>query len=92
MTKSKFDTYEKELLKSVENNEWNSTSNIEQEKRNLKKYANNTVAKMLKISIDVNEQDILQIKRKSIEYGVPYNVLLQSLIHNFATGKLKLNI
>ena len=92
MAKQKLDNYEKELLETVENNQWQSVSDIEQEKLNLKKYANYTLEKMQKINLEIYEQDLLQIKRKSVEFGVPYNVLLQSLIHNFATGKLKLTV
>ena len=39
-----------------------------------------------------SEADILKLKSKSIEVGIPYQTIINALIHNYATNKLKLTI
>ena len=92
MKKYKLDEYENEILTSVENNEWKSIDNLEEEKMKLKNYVKFTTEKMMQIKIDIPEKDMLFLKRKSFENGVPFEIILRSVIHNFAIGKLKINI
>jgi len=83
----KLDEFEKEILESVENNEWISKDNIDKRKKELKSY----IKKKKAISIRVNESDIYEIKKKALENGVPYQNLIQILLHQYAQNRINLS-
>ena len=84
------DDYETELLQSVENGEWQSRGNIDERMKELQSYVKNQKKKA--ISIRVSENDIYELKKKALESGVPYQNIIQMLIHQFASNKIKMNI
>ena len=84
------DEYETELLQSVENGEWQSRGNIDDRMKELQSFVKNQKKKA--ISIRVGENDIYELKKKALESGVPYQNIIQMLIHQFASNKIKLSI
>jgi predicted DNA binding CopG/RHH family protein len=84
------DEYEKDILESVENGEWKSKNNTDTRLLELQSYIKNQKKKA--ISIRVNENDIYELKKKALENSIPYQNLIQILIHQFATNKIKLNM
>ena len=84
------DEYEKELLESVENEEWQSRGNINNRMKELQYYIKNQKKKA--ISIRISENDIYEIKKKALESGIPYQNIIQMLIHQFAANKIQLSI
>lgn len=84
------DEYEKDILQSVENGEWQSKKNIDERLLELQSYIKHQKKKA--ISIRINENDIYELKKKALENGVPYQNLIQILIHQFATNKIHLNM
>ena len=84
------DAYETDILQSVENGEWNSRGNIDSRIKELQSYIKNQKKKA--ISIRIGENDIYELKKKAIESGVPYQNIIQMLIHQFASNKIKLGI
>jgi predicted DNA binding CopG/RHH family protein len=87
---TKLDEYEQDILQSVENEEWESKKNIDERLLELQSYIKHQKKKA--ISIRVNENDIYELKKKALENGVPYQNLIQILIHQFATNKIDLNM
>jgi len=84
------DEYETELLQSVENGEWQSRGNIDERMKELRFFVKNQKKKA--ISIRVGENDIYELKKKALESGVPYQNIIQMLIHQFASNKIQMNI
>jgi len=84
------DEYEIELLQSVENGEWQSRGDIDARMKELQSYVKNQKKKA--ISIRVGENDIYELKKKALESGVPYQNIIQMLIHQFASNKLQLSV
>jgi predicted DNA binding CopG/RHH family protein len=84
------DEYETELLQSVENGEWQSRGNIDERMKKLQSYVKNQKKKA--ISIRVGENDIYELKKKALESGVPYQNIIQMLIHQFASNKIQMSI
>jgi len=84
------DEYETELLQSVENGEWQSRGNIDERMKELQSYVKNQKKKA--ISIRVGENDIYELKKKALESGVPYQNIIQMLIHQFASNKIQMSI
>ncbi len=87
---SNLDEYEQELLQSVENGEWESKNNTDDRLLELQSYIKHQKKKA--ISIRVNENDIYELKKKALENSIPYQNLIQILIHQFATNKIKLSM
>lgn len=85
-----FDKYEEELLAAIDNQEtFPPVENLEEEIALAKLAAKNHLTKAKNINIRIPESDLLALKRKSLELNIPYQTLLSSVIHQFATGKLK---
>ncbi|MFK2823295.1 hypothetical protein ACH5BK_09995 [Arcobacter sp. YIC-80] len=83
------DKFEKDILQSVENGEWESKNNKEDKLKELQSYIKNQKKKA--ISIRINENDIYELKKKALENSIPYQTLIQMLIHQFASNKIKLD-
>jgi len=84
------DEYETDILQSVENNEWQSRGNIDDRIKELQSYVKNQKKKA--ISIRVGENDIYELKKKALESGVPYQNIIQMLIHQFVSNKIQMSI
>lgn len=84
------DKFEEDILQSVENNEWTSKDNKEDRLKELQSYIKNQKKKA--ISIRINENDIYELKKKALENSIPYQTIIQMLIHQFATNKIKLDV
>ena len=84
------DEYEQDILQSVENGEWESKKNIDERLLVLQSYVKHQKKKA--ISIRINENDIYELKKKALENSIPYQNLIQILIHQFATNKIHLNM
>lgn len=86
----KLDSFEKELLESVENGEWNSVDNLEERKSDIQKYI--STQKKKAISLRLSENDYHEIKKRGLESGIPYQNLIQMLIHQFLKGRIELKV
>jgi len=84
------DEYEQDILQSVENGEWQSKNNLDDRLQELQSYVKNQKKKA--ISLRVNENDIYELKKKALENSIPYQNIIQMLIHQFATNKIRLAI
>ncbi len=84
------DEYETDILQSVENDEWQSRGNIDNRIKELQSYVKNQKKKA--ISIRVGENDIYELKKKALESGVPYQNIIQMLIHQFASNKIQMSV
>jgi len=84
------DDYELGLMESLHSQEWLSVPEIENEKKRYQNIAISTIKDMQAIEINIKKEDIETIQKRSSEIGIPFQTLLSALIHNFATGKIKL--
>ncbi|MBV5278606.1 MAG: hypothetical protein J0647_06175 [Campylobacteraceae bacterium] len=84
------DKEEQDILQSVENGEWKSKNNTDERIKELQSFIKYQSKKA--ISLRVNENDIYELKKKALENSIPYQNLIQMLIHQFATNQIKLNI
>jgi len=84
------DEYEADILQSVENEEWQSRGDIDKRIKELQSYVKNQKKKA--ISIRISENDIYELKKKALESGVPYQNIIQMLIHQFVSNKIQMSI
>lgn len=75
---------EQELLDAFENGEFKSMPNLEEEKKRFQQIARNTLNKLRNINIRLSEKDLIKLKRKAAEDGIPYQTLASSILHRFA--------
>ncbi len=87
---TKLDDFEKDILESVENDEWISKNNLDERIKELQSYLSNQKKKA--ISIRISENDLYELKKKALENAIPYQNLIQMLIHQYATDKIKVNV
>ncbi len=85
---AKFDKEEKTIIESYEMDEWQSTKDFREEKKKYRRYARNTLLKNKCINIRISEKDLINLKAKSIEEGIPYQSLISSVLHKYVNGKL----
>ncbi len=82
------DQEEKDLMESIERDEWQSVENIDQEKEKAIMAARNTLKKEKRINLRLTQKDYHQIQIKAIEEGIPYQTLISSLVHKYLNGSL----
>ena len=82
------DKEERELLKSIERDEWKSISNLQEEIERSKKIARATIVKDQRMNIRISKKDLDALKIRAIEEGMPYQTLVSSILHKYLSGKL----
>jgi predicted DNA binding CopG/RHH family protein len=82
------DQEEKELMESIERDEWQPVKKIDQEKDKAIAAARNTLKKDKRINLRLTQKDYHQIQIKAIEEGIPYQTLISSLVHKYLNGSL----
>ena len=80
---------EKELLDSVERGEWKTIPNFEKEAKRYQEYAKATFRKDRRVNIRISEKDLVNIQKRALQEGLPYQTLMSSVLHKFITGRLK---
>ena len=84
-----FDSEEKDLLDSYDNDEWVSTL-TQEKKRYYEDVAKYSMGKNKRINIRITEKDFHDIQAQGLKNGVPYQTLIAMLIHKYNQGKLTL--
>jgi len=79
---------EREILKSYENEEWISSKNLSTDRKRLRGYAEAALRKDRRINIRISENDLLQLQRRAVQDGLPYQTLISSVLHKFINGRL----
>ena len=80
---------EKELLDSVERGEWKTIPDFKKEARRYQEYAKATFRKDRRVNIRISEKDLVNIQKRTLQEGIPYQTLMSSVLHKFITGHLK---
>jgi predicted DNA binding CopG/RHH family protein len=85
------DQEEKELMESIERDEWQPVKNLDQEKEKAVAAARNTLKKDKRINLRLTQKDYHQIQIRAIEEGIPYQTLISSIVHKYLNGALAPN-
>lgn len=86
--KTKLTKEEKEILDSFEKGEWIPVTNLAKRKKELVAYARNTLRKDRRLNIRISERDLIELQRKAVQEGLPYQTYVSSIIHKFINGAL----
>jgi len=88
MSKLKLQPDELKLLASYENEEWQSVKNIKEQVLQYQAYARATFRKDRRINIRISEKDLLDLQKRALREGIPYQTLISSVLHKYVTGML----
>ncbi len=82
------DQEEKDLMESIERDDWQPVKNLKKEKEKAIAAARNTLKKDKRINLRLTQKDYHQIQIKAIEEGIPYQTLISSIVHKYLNGSL----
>jgi predicted DNA binding CopG/RHH family protein len=88
MTEIKFDPEELELLASYEADEWAAAKQAAEEKARYSAYARSSFRKDKRVNIRISERDLVSLQRRALREGIPYQTLIASILHKYASGVL----
>jgi predicted DNA binding CopG/RHH family protein len=77
-----------EIVESFEQGEWIPVKDLSKRKKELMQYARNTMRKDKRINIRISERDLIELQRKAVREGLPYQTFVSSIIHKFINGTL----
>lgn len=86
--KNRLTEEEQEILNSFERGEWVPVKDLSKRKRELIRYARNTLKKDKRLNIRISERDLNELQKKAVSEGLPYQTFVSSIIHKFVNGKL----
>jgi len=79
------DVYEKEILRAYENGKLKPLKS----RTDYQTIARDTMTKNRKINIRISENDLSALQRRAAREGIPYQTLIGSVLHKYASGFLK---
>ncbi len=82
------DQEEKDLMESIEREEWKPVKDFNREKDKAIEAARNTLKKDKRINLRLTQKDYQQIQIRAIEEGIPYQSLIASIVHKYLNGRL----
>ncbi len=88
------DKEEQLIEEALEKGSFTSVSNLDELKIAFKEAAKQfkELKKSKRITIRINQLDLLKVKAKALKNQIPYQTLLGSLIHQYAEGQTKLSL
>ncbi|MCC2610224.1 DNA-binding protein [Neorhizobium sp. Rsf11] len=87
MSKSKVvDLSDEEIIALSETDEWVPVGDLEERRRFWREAARNMIeGKRQRISISIPERDLARLKAKALEMGMPYQTLINSILHKYVS-------
>lgn len=83
------DKYEEHLAIAIEKDEFIPVDNQKKEINRYKNYFRNTTKKDKRITIRIPYEDLEQIQEKANNTRIPYQTLISSILHQYATGRIQ---
>jgi len=80
--------YEGDILGSFEKREWRSVPDLKDEIERYAASAAATLSKDKRINIRLSSRDLEDIQMRAAEEGMPYQTLIASVLHKYASGRL----
>lgn len=88
LSQTPLDEEEAELLRAIEGDLLRPRALTANERSLYVQAAQQTLKKNQRINIRLSDHDLLGVKRRAAELGLPYQTLISGLIHQFIEGDL----
>jgi len=85
----KLGAQDQKLLESVRRGEWESAAGGKRERTRFSRHAKATFRKDRRLNIRLSRKDLEAIEKRALAEGLPYQTLISSLLHKYASGRLK---
>lgn len=94
LTNLKLDEQEQRLEKALEKDEFVGVPDLKETGKFFKEAAKNyqELQKSKRITIRVNIEDLLKVRAKAKRHNIPYQTLLNALIHQYAEGQARVEL
>jgi predicted DNA binding CopG/RHH family protein len=79
---------EKDILDSVEADEWQSVRGKKALVRRYQAYPRETIRKDRRVNIRLAGRDLEAIQKRALLEGIPYQTLIASILYKYAAGRL----
>ena len=79
---------EREILESVENDEWSRVAEFKEEAQRYREAAQGSLRKDKRVNIRMTEHDLRRFKKAAAREGLPYQTLISSVLHKYVSGLL----
>lgn len=86
------DKEEQEIEAAIERGEYVSTPDFKERKKAFQEAAQryNELKQAKRITIRVKQEDLIRVKAKAKQRGIPYQTLLNALIRQYAEGHIQI--
>jgi predicted DNA binding CopG/RHH family protein len=74
---------------TVSSKKWKSAGGGKRERTRYSRYAKATFRKDCRLNIRLSSKDLEAIQKRALAEGLPYQTLISSLLHKYASGRLK---
>ena len=85
--KHRLNEEEQEILNSFERGEWVPVKDLSKRKKELIRYARDTLKKDKRLNIRISERDLNELQKKAVSEGLPYQTFVSSIIHKYVNGR-----
>ena len=82
------DDDEREIIESLEADEWFPVVDAESHKAEATEIARSTMRKDRRMNVRISERDMRNLKIRAAEEGIPYQTLVTMVLHKYVTGQL----
>ena len=86
------DEEEKQILKDYGDGNYVPVENEAEKIKEAVQAARNTIRKNKNINIRLSEGNIIKLKQKAAEVGLPYQTIISTLIYQYVEGKIKITL
>lgn len=80
-----------DIVNAFENDEFKTSHDAELEKQLAREAADRFQKRDARINIRLSSTILNMLRRKAAEEGLPYQTFISSILHKYATGRLKNN-
>ena len=88
MRDPKLTEQERQLLGSVESDEWQTVAEAGAELDRYRSGARATFRKDKRLNLRISERDLIKLHERALEEGLPYQTLVSSVLHKYLAGRM----
>lgn len=88
MKKIKYTPEEKKIVDYIEKQNPGSIPNVSQEIGLIKNIIKDNIQKKRQINIRLLESDLIKLKSRALSEGIPYQTLLNSIVHKYLNNRI----